>query len=102
MPTMKSSPNPLVASIVSLGPAADSLATTAPEKAASMPSCQMIDAKFAPVGSSFAINAKGSIQPRRVVNFPGTCTRGDVLIHGSAVPVGSPNVNGGRRLLMTV
>ena len=36
----------------------------------------------------------GSVQPRTVVNFPGTGSGGHVRIHASPVPVLRPNVNG--------
>src|SRR5262249_18282118 len=75
---------------------------TAPEYCALTADCDRTEAIDRPSGSSFAISLNGSIQPFIVVNFPGSCSNGQVRVHTSKDPVGLPNENGATRRDNTV
>src|SRR5262245_9068107 len=74
----------------------------APENTERTPSCDRTDASSVPFGSSSFSRQKGSVQPRLVVNLPGTGSNGHVRIQRSAVPVLLPNVKGATRRETTV
>ncbi len=66
----------------------------APEYRAGTALCDRTEAIDRPSGSSLAISLKGSIHPLRVVNSPGSCSIGHVLVQTSSDVVRLPNGEG--------